>query len=140
MNDFTQGILEHWEQSPAVVRLGSALLHFVWQGALAAAFTWAILVVLNRVRPQVRYLASLVALGALAVCPVITFAVVEVAVTAPAAVLPPDDRPAIPATVRQAGSSAGNSSALIPLATAAEAWNDRFGNALNWLQQHRPWV
>jgi beta-lactamase regulating signal transducer with metallopeptidase domain len=140
MNILADRVLEQWSQSPGAARLGSALLHFVWQGALLTAFTWMLLVALRRARPQVRYLVSLAMLAVLAACPVITFAVVEVAVTAPAAVLPPNDPIAIPVAVSRADNPTGNSSGIIPVAPAVEVWKDRLSQSQDWLQRHRLWV
>ena len=78
MNRFPLRLWEQWLQSPGAMRLGSALLHFVWQGALLAAMTWLLLVVLKRTKPQVRYAVLLAMFAALAACPVATYFVVDV--------------------------------------------------------------
>jgi TonB family protein len=52
--------------------LSAALLDFVWQGLLAAFLLWAALFVMKNRSPGARYLASCVALAAMAMLPVVT--------------------------------------------------------------------
>lgn len=53
---------------------GLTLLHFVWQGALVAGILWAVLRFVPNRRADIRYGLALVALAALCVCPMVTFA------------------------------------------------------------------
>src|ERR1039457_4573396 len=55
--------------------LSAALLHFVWQGLLAAFLLWVALFVLRKRSAHSRYLASSIALAVLAVLPAITASV-----------------------------------------------------------------
>jgi bla regulator protein BlaR1 len=54
-----------WPSGGVVDLVGWALVHFLWQGALLAAATAAVLALLRNARPQVRYL---VACGGLLAC------------------------------------------------------------------------
>jgi beta-lactamase regulating signal transducer with metallopeptidase domain len=63
---------------PVWQRVGVALIHFVWQGLLIAA-AYQLWIELFRVRrPESRYLGGLIALALMAVCPLVTWAVVDV--------------------------------------------------------------
>jgi beta-lactamase regulating signal transducer with metallopeptidase domain len=59
--------------------LGWTLLHFVWQGAAAAALLASLDLVLRRAAPQVRYLLATVVLALMALTPVATFSVLRAA-------------------------------------------------------------
>jgi len=59
---------------PAAARLGFALLHFVWQGAALAFIAAVLLAVLRKASAGARYLGLLIVFGAMAACPVVTFA------------------------------------------------------------------
>ncbi len=61
---------------PEVERLGWALLHFIWQGAIGAALLGAALFVLRRASANARYLASCAVLLVMAACLPITWLVV----------------------------------------------------------------
>ena len=52
-----------------VPALATALLHFVWQGALVALLAWSALSLLRNARPQVRYAIACAALFACALLP-----------------------------------------------------------------------
>ena len=54
-----------------VPALATALLHFLWQGALVGLLAWLALVVLRDARPQARYSVACVALFACALLPVL---------------------------------------------------------------------
>jgi bla regulator protein blaR1 len=60
--------------SPLAQGLSAALIHFLWQGALAGVLLWAALAVLRHRSAAVRYLVSCGALAALVVVPVATAA------------------------------------------------------------------
>jgi beta-lactamase regulating signal transducer with metallopeptidase domain len=62
--------------NPETIRvLGWCLLHFIWQGAVLALVLCA---VLSRLRsPQARYAASVCALAAMLIAPVVTFAILS---------------------------------------------------------------
>ena len=64
-----QSLLSH----PAVMRLGWALLHFLWQGAAVAALLALALLLLRRASANARYLAACVALLLMAAAPVLTY-------------------------------------------------------------------
>jgi len=57
---------------PAVERLGWALVHFLWQGALVALLLAPVLALTRRRSAGARYLACCAALVAMAACPVAT--------------------------------------------------------------------
>jgi beta-lactamase regulating signal transducer with metallopeptidase domain len=59
---------------PVWQRVAIALAHFLWQGVLVAAAYSAIASCLRR--PEQRYTAGIVALAVMAVCPLVTYAVV----------------------------------------------------------------
>ena len=52
--------------------LRTALLHFVWQGAVVAFLLWIVLFVMRRRSANARYLASCLALATLVALPVLT--------------------------------------------------------------------
>src|SRR5438309_1884418 len=54
--------------------LSAALLHFVWQGLIVALLLWIILFALRRRSANARYVASCIALGILAILPIVTTA------------------------------------------------------------------
>jgi len=68
---------------PLAVRLSMTLLHFVWQGAALAAAAAVLLAALRKASPATRYLALLGVLAAMALCPVVTFALAGRAPVAP---------------------------------------------------------
>src|SRR5262245_16489607 len=57
---------------PALLSLGWALFHFLWQGAVVAALLGAALHVLRCRSAQARYLAACAGLLVMAACPVVT--------------------------------------------------------------------
>jgi len=61
-------------QHPFVFRLGSTLLHFVWQGAVLGAIAGLLLIALRRGSSQARCATLLVILGLATACPICTFA------------------------------------------------------------------
>ncbi|HET6428070.1 MAG TPA: M56 family metallopeptidase, partial [Phycisphaerae bacterium] len=66
-------------QEPIVERLGWTLVHFLWQGAAAAAMLGGVLVALRRSSPNARYVAACAAMLLMAAAPVITFLRVDAA-------------------------------------------------------------
>jgi peroxiredoxin len=60
-------------ESPTVYRLGWALLHFLWEGALVALLVAVVLAALRRRGAPARYVACSVGLLLLAILPAITF-------------------------------------------------------------------
>ena len=56
----------------AVPALGTALLHFLWQGALLGLLSLLALAILRNARPQARYAVACAALSASLVLPVLT--------------------------------------------------------------------
>ena len=79
--------------SPLLARLGWVLVHFVWEGFGIALALSLVLLALRRAAPNVRYVVSCGAMAALAIVPVITFALIP----QPQPVKPPHpaDEPAI---------------------------------------------
>jgi beta-lactamase regulating signal transducer with metallopeptidase domain len=72
---------------PLAARIGLALLHFVWQGAVLGVIAAALLLALRRAPAASRYAALLAVLAAMALCPVVTFLVTSpVPAAAPAPV------------------------------------------------------
>ena len=67
--------LSQWFSADLLRPLGLTLLHFLWQGAAVAALA-AVALALTR-RAAVRYVVALVALAAMVVAPVVTFAVLQ---------------------------------------------------------------
>jgi beta-lactamase regulating signal transducer with metallopeptidase domain len=59
-------------QQPFAQAIGWALLQFVWQGALIALLTAALLAALRRSGPDVRYVVSTIALALMLTMPVVT--------------------------------------------------------------------
>ena len=64
---------------PVVLRLGLALLHFLWQGTVVAAVAALALVVLRRASPATRYVSLLAVLAVMAATPVATYLVMSAA-------------------------------------------------------------
>jgi beta-lactamase regulating signal transducer with metallopeptidase domain len=62
-----------WSQTPNVLRLSTTLLHFVWQGALAAAIGLVLLAVMRSRRPQARYVALLALFALMTAAPLVTW-------------------------------------------------------------------
>src|ERR1700722_15972426 len=62
-----------WSQTPDVLRLSSTLLHFVWQGALAAAIATVLLAAMRRRSPQARYVALLALFALMTAAPIVTW-------------------------------------------------------------------
>lgn len=70
--------LEIWFSAQHVERLGLALLHFVWQGAVGAWFLEIALTCLRGRSSQARYVAGCAVLGIMACLPVLTMCLVDV--------------------------------------------------------------
>ncbi|MBN2583260.1 MAG: M48 family metalloprotease, partial [Planctomycetes bacterium] len=109
---------------PQAARLALALLHLVWQGALVAAVLAIALRLLRNRSANARYLASLVAMAAIAAAPIVTFLAVDApsrdtATATPVTIAPsPVAMPTMPAVVpgRPApAATAPDSSATIEL-------------------------
>jgi beta-lactamase regulating signal transducer with metallopeptidase domain len=62
-------------RAPVWQGLTWTLLHFLWQGLAVAAVLLLLLGVLGVRRPQIRYLLCLGAMGAMVLCPIVTFCV-----------------------------------------------------------------
>jgi beta-lactamase regulating signal transducer with metallopeptidase domain len=62
-----------WSQTPNVLRLSTLLLHFVWQGALAAALATVLLAAMRRRSPQARYVALLALFALMTAAPIVTW-------------------------------------------------------------------
>jgi GWxTD domain-containing protein len=71
-------MLAQFSAQPLFHALGWSLLHFFWQGALVAILLANALGLLRGRSPRVRYAVCCFALGAMAVLPVITFAMLAV--------------------------------------------------------------
>ncbi len=70
-------------QDPIAYRLGWALVHFLWQGALVALLLRVTLVVLQRRSPNARYLAACAAMLCLVALPIATSIMVDVPSSVP---------------------------------------------------------
>ncbi len=64
---------------PVVLRLGLALIHFLWQGTVVAAVAALVLVALRRASPATRYVSLLAVLAVMAATPVATYLVMSAA-------------------------------------------------------------
>jgi beta-lactamase regulating signal transducer with metallopeptidase domain len=138
-------LLEH----PVVLKLGLALLHFLWQGAALAVVASALLLALRRARPAARYLALLVVLAAMAAAPVVTFlALPELPASMPlsaAIQTSAPAQPAAPATSLPPASPVGGSgsSAATPPSPDERphpSLASRLTQARAWLEARLAWV
>lgn len=105
LTTITQAV-QDFAQHPAVERLGWALLHFVWQGAIVAALLAVALACLRKRPPGARYAAACAALMVLAWLPVATFVLAPLPTAqhaTRAAALPPVLSPVSDAPVADAG-------------------------------------
>jgi beta-lactamase regulating signal transducer with metallopeptidase domain len=84
-------------QSPELQRLGWALLHSLWQGALLFALAAVLLRAMRRSGPQARYLVACGALGAMLALAVGTYA--YLASQATLSLVPAPAQPAMPAPI-----------------------------------------
>ncbi len=82
--------------NPAWQRLALTLLHFLWQGAIVAAVAVAVVRLLRLRSGPPRYAAYLIALVAIAACPVVTFWLVEPPAPMEVPAAPPPTEVAIP--------------------------------------------
>lgn len=73
--------------------LGICLLHSLWQGALIALALALVLAAIGPGRPEARYLAATVALGAWALAPVLTVLTLRAPSTASGSGAPPAGLP-----------------------------------------------
>jgi beta-lactamase regulating signal transducer with metallopeptidase domain/parvulin-like peptidyl-prolyl isomerase len=156
-----------WAETPTALRIGSTLLHFLWQGAAIAILAWIILAALRQARPQTKYAALLTMFCLASALPVVTFIVlqpdssvatgestdaahesgprvnlgiIEQSETAPGAT----DR-AIPVTLGVVNSYVNRPSLSVTVASEATvspvASPPPAGTFLaQWLRTHRPWV
>ncbi|QDT41154.1 Methicillin resistance mecR1 protein [Gimesia alba] len=69
-------MIEHLT-SPTAQTVSVTLLHFLWQGAAIALVYWGLQTTFGFKSARVRYVSSLVMLAVLAVCPILTFAVLS---------------------------------------------------------------
>ncbi len=129
---------------PIVLRLSLALVHFVWQGAIAAVVALLVLVALRRASAAARYAALLVVFAGMAACPVVTFAVLPgPAEPMPAgALIDPVEVSALPVVSWEAASMAMAPAPPLPSpdTTRSESWRTRLGSAWEWLAARLPWV
>jgi uncharacterized protein (TIGR03435 family) len=108
-------LIQLFSAQPWVERLGWTLIHFLWQGALLAA----IYAIARRSRTtQVRYLLACLALAAMTIAPIVTFAVAGTAESTQTAT-------AIPISPVHAATTSSPTPVFI-----AEAWHD---NLMPWL-------
>lgn len=83
-NSSLNGLLQH----QMTEKLGWALLHFVWQGAIAGCVVWLILAMLRRSSATLRYWVACVGLGLTALLPVVTVLILRDRPVAVVAALP----------------------------------------------------
>ena len=86
-------------QQPLSQAIGWALLQFVWQGTLIAVLTAALLGVLRRSGPDVRYVVSTIALALMLTTPVVT--VVQTLVTSDPVLIEASGSRDVPAAARE---------------------------------------
>ena len=133
---------------PWILKTGTVLVHFLWQGAAVAAVLAVALALLRRRTPQVRWLAACLALAVLALAPLATACVVfypagtpeaadpflamgeGVAVDLPPDIAAPPAVPDRPPALRPTAPSVLPASASLSLPAAAPApppapWADR---------------
>jgi beta-lactamase regulating signal transducer with metallopeptidase domain len=134
---------------PAAVRLGLALVHFLWQGAALAFIAVILVAVLRNASAGARYLGLLIVFAAMAACPVVTFALTgdapaRVAASAvetfPLEQLAPSPPPVAdtgPPPVTAALEPDRETSSAAPLPHAPEPWVVR---ARQWAAARLPWV
>src|SRR5262245_41825611 len=65
--------LREWTEGALALRLGSVLLHLVWQGAVVAIAAWTVMRATSRARPSFRYAVLLGLFGLMAALPVATY-------------------------------------------------------------------
>jgi bla regulator protein blaR1 len=136
--------------SPVANGLALTLLHFLWQGLLIAIAYWALRAATGIRSTRIRYATSLLALGVMALCPLVTFAVVydsAVAVdevpTQSATSSDWADTSAAPVMTHQTGSASPDSQAANEAGSEfGETGGDRRGlTAIQWaLDASRPFV
>ena len=90
-------------QNPAAERLARAHLHFLWQGLIVAIVAWLLLAALRRCSANARYRALVILLGALAACPVVTFALIAEGTHRPAAASVADAATSMPVVATPPG-------------------------------------
>src|SRR4051794_9695118 len=73
MNPFAPDAIRSLIDDPAVARLGWTLLHFLWQGAAAAATLTVLLAAMRRAGPGRRYAVACAVMAVMAAAPVVTF-------------------------------------------------------------------
>jgi beta-lactamase regulating signal transducer with metallopeptidase domain len=133
-----------WE--PMWQRVGLALAHFLWQGLLIAVAAGSLVRLLCR-HPTSRYAGYLLALLAMAGCPVVTFLALDAPVAAP---LPPiPQTPMIILWDRPIGFAAGDAQGPVvasqgpavgapgPVAEWVPSWQER---GEHWFQCALPWI
>jgi TonB family protein len=99
--------------------LRTALLHFVWQGAVVAFLLWIVLFVMRRRSANARYLASCLALATLVALPVLTVCMVY--------------------TQPQASRTTERFFATVPQ-TVAAAWTGSVASTPTWLASLGGWA
>ena len=113
---------------PAAQALGWALFHFIWQGALVAAVTAPILLLLRRSAADVRYVVATIAMSIMATLPVVTAVqvwqgeparAVEVSGPAPGPAVPVTP-PSVPVARVPDGAAGGLFATAMPV--AIEPW------------------
>src|SRR5688572_24018843 len=67
----------HMLSEPVLLRVGSTLLHFVWQGFAIAALAWLAMRCFSGATARRRYAISLASLALMAVCPFVTYGVLS---------------------------------------------------------------
>jgi beta-lactamase regulating signal transducer with metallopeptidase domain len=63
---------------PVLLRVGSTLLHFLWQGFAVAALAWLALRCFGGLNARRRYAISLASLALMAACPLVTYSVLSI--------------------------------------------------------------
>jgi HEAT repeat protein/beta-lactamase regulating signal transducer with metallopeptidase domain len=135
MNIF-EALLAH----PLLTALGWALVHFIWQGAVAALLLAGLLKILRRQSSDVRYAAACLTLLLLVVSPLATLAIIDrsaPATTLKASPLPPDaaaPRELVFATAGQeAGAEVRNSNSQSSGSNWRSSWSEGVNRLFPWI-------
>ena len=111
---------------PWIERLGWTLLHFLWQGFLVSLMYAGVRRAMARLRPDARYAAACLSLGAMVVAPIATF----VCLGRAAEPMPPLDATA---RILQPGPPATVAAVFLPAFARTEP-------ASPWISQAAPWI
>ena len=107
-------------QSPWLERVGWTLLHFLWQGTLAAVVLAAVLAGLRGASARTRYLVSVLGAAAACLLPLLTFSMLPLPAGPPPTANPGREMPR-PSVARALIQGASSAAAPLPLSAATAA-------------------